>query len=511
MLKGSDIIGKPIIDYQNGKKIGRVIDLVFDQDRNYLLALLVQEKGFLSDAQVLPMVSIQSIGLDVVITGRLENIVSAKSDERLTEILNHNNIMKGTNIVTVSGQDLGKMVDLYFDESTGEIEGYEVSGGMFADAYSGRSFVPALQTLRIGEDYAFVPAIVAEMMEEQVGGMRGVAEKAGEQISEVTRQATHQIANAIVDPDTQQQFVIGRSTTKEVLLPDGTVFMGAAQIVRASDAAAARSQGILDRLYRATGGDLADDAVQTATAIGQDVSERASLMAQNIASKAQSATEDAVQTATAIGQDVSERASLATKNITNKAQTAAAAYTVDRALGRRVNSIVRTRNGLVIAAPGQIVTEKTIERAHTYQREEALLKSVGLSMTNAARASVDDALGTATEKISGTADRVQSSAEKLVDWVKFKADRLRTQASDTLEEQQIKGALGRPTTRVILDRRDNVILNAGELITHQAISISRREGLLDVLLASVYTKTPELSPAELRAPDSGRASLSTIN
>ena len=51
------------------------------------------------------------------------------------------------------------MVDLYFDETSGAIESYEVSGGIFADAYSGRSFVPAVQTLKIGEDYAFVPAI----------------------------------------------------------------------------------------------------------------------------------------------------------------------------------------------------------------------------------------------------------------------------------------------------------------------------------------------------------------
>ncbi len=65
--------------------------------------------------------------------------------------------MRGTQIVTVCGQNLGRMVDLYFNEDTGEIEGYEVSGGIFADAYSGRSFVPAVQTLKIGEDYALFP------------------------------------------------------------------------------------------------------------------------------------------------------------------------------------------------------------------------------------------------------------------------------------------------------------------------------------------------------------------
>jgi uncharacterized protein YrrD len=485
MRKGSDIVGKPIVAYDTGKKVGRVRDLIFDQERNYLVALLVQERGFMSDARVLPLAAIQSIGMDAAIVSKAEYIIPAKLDSKVAEILDRNNIMNGTHIMTVSGQDLGKMVDLYFDETTGAIEGYEVSGGIFADAYSGRSFVPAVQTLRIGENYAFVPAMVAELMEEQVGGIKAAiqdtsdkvqsaAHKAGEQISEVRRQTTTQIANAIVDPDSQKQFVLGRKTESEVLRPDGSVFLTPGKIVTMADAMTAENIGILDRLYRATGGNLAEDAKQRASEIGQDVADKASAVAQDL---------------------------------TQKANTTTARYTIDQALGRRAANVVRTRDGLIVAAPGQIVTQKTIERAQTYHLEEALLRSVGLSTTTAAKSSANEALDAAGYAADRMGNRFQSGLSQSIEWAKQTGEKLRTQTTHALEEQQIKGALGRPATRVILDKQDRVILNAGELITHQSIEAARRAEMLEVLLSSVYTKTPEFSEATLRAPEPGRASL----
>jgi uncharacterized protein YrrD len=485
MRKGSDIVGKPIVAYDTGEKIGRVRDLIFDQERNYLVALLVQERGFMSDARVLPLAGIQSIGMDAAIVGRADYIIPAKSDPKVAAILDRNNIMNGTHIMTVSGQDLGKMVDLYFDETTGIIEGYEASGGIFADAYSGRSFIPAVQTLRIGENYAFVPSMVADLMEEQVGGIKAAiqdtsdkvqaaAHKAGEQVSEVSRQTTTQIANAIIDPDSQKRFVLGRKTESAVLRPDGSVFLAPGKIVTIADATAAESGGILDRLYRVTGGNLTEDAKQRANEIGKDAAAKASAVAQDLSAKANATT---------------------------------AHYSVDQALGRRAASVVRTRNGLIVAAPGQIVTEKTIEWAQTYRLEEALLRSVGLSTSNAAKSSANEALDAAGYAADRAGNRVQSGLSQSIEWAKQMGEKLRTQTTHVLEEQQIKGALGRPATRVILDRQDRVILNAGELITHQSIEAARRAEMLEVLLSSVYTKTPEFSEATLRAPEPGRAAL----
>ena len=93
------------------------------------------------------------------------------------------------------------------------------------------------------------------------------------------------------------------------------------------------------------------------------------------------------------------------------------------------------------------------------------------------------------------------------DKIKGKVDETQTQAAQKLEEQRIEHALGRPTTRVILDRQDNVILNTGEIITHKAVDMARQADVLGVLLSSVFDHEPPLAPEASRAPEPGMAAL----
>ncbi len=425
MRKGSDVIGKPVVVFDSGKQLCRVQDLIFDQNQNRLVALLLEEKSLFSDAKVLPIDAIQSIGTDAVITQSEQDVIDVTSETKISTILNHNNVMKGTQILTVMGQNLGKMVDLYFDEVSGMIEGYEVSGGIFADAYSGRSFVPAVQTLRIGEDYAFVPAMVADLMEEQVGGIKAVLQDTSGKVQEVAQKA----------------------------------------------------------------GEKLNEVPQIA--------------------------EEKMHAAGELTQDIAQKAGDKFQELAQRSRQTSAHYTIEQALGRRVRATVQTRNGLIIAAPGQVVTEVVIARARNTNMELELLQSVGLSpvdtAADAAKSKANSVLSQAQDKLGSTSESLgsqfQASAYHFFNWAKGTTGQLRDQSTQMLEEQRIKGALGHPVTRVILDKSDRVILNTGELITHQAIARARESDVLDMILGSVYTQTPEFSQAELRAPESGQASL----
>jgi hypothetical protein len=77
---------------------------------------------------------------------------------------------------------------MYFSKQTGAIEGYEVSGGMASDMKSGRSFLPAPKTLKIGRDVTIVPDETADMLSEQVGGLQGVAQQAGQKMRDGAEQ-----------------------------------------------------------------------------------------------------------------------------------------------------------------------------------------------------------------------------------------------------------------------------------------------------------------------------------
>jgi uncharacterized protein YrrD len=600
MRKGSDIIGKPIVAYDSGDRFSRVKDLIFDQDSNQLLALLISEGGWFSDTLVIPFQGIQAIGSDAVIVPSEDAVMRAKQLPEVKQILGHNNILRGTHIMTTDGRDLGGMVDLYFDEQTGVIEGYEVSGGLFADAYSGRSFVPAPHTLKIGQHVAFVPSEVADLMEEQVGGIKAAvltagekvqtvaqtagdrlqvtAQEAGHRLQEAQRSAALSVTNAVVAPAEQKAFALGKTAQEDVLASDGSVLVPAGQSITFLDVERAEELAVLDRLYKAAGGDIRQRANERLQVVAQDTGSRLQLATQSAGDRIQSATELASQRlqdsrrsaavsltnavispteqkAFVVGK-IAERTVATAENVVVatggqsitpsiadnaeqlgvldelyratggrirdqlalRADSRAAGYVVEEARGHRVQQTIRARSGFIVAASGQIVTDTVIERAKIYHVERELLNAVGLSTSVAiqGRASgtassmsdrFNSTTGLASSQLAQSSAQVKLGASNLWTQVKQTANAWQERSARTLEEQRIKGALGRPVTRVILDQSDEVILNVGELVTHQALDAARSAGVLDVLLGSVYTQSPQFSKAEMSAPEPGKASL----
>jgi uncharacterized protein YrrD len=454
--KGKDIIGKPIIAYDTGEKTNNIIDLIFDQNNNTLLGFLIEESTWFSDARVLPLNLVKAIGIDAVIIADLGAIAPARNYDLIDKILENNNVLNGTRIMTTDGRSLGKLIDFYFDETTGTIEGYETSGGLFADAYSGRSFVPAPKTLKIGRDVAFIPIETIELMEEQVGGIKAAMQTASEKLQAAGRLATAKATDAVIDRSAQKAFAIGKIAHQTLHTSDGGTLVLAGETISPSIATAAERLNVLDELYRAAGGGLSEP-------------------------------------------------------LRDRFDAAMAGLTVESALGRRSQRAVYTPAGYIMAAQGQIVTTQAIERAKIAHQEAALLEAVGLSPTAAAQSQAGVLATTTSDRLqtntSLASDQIQAGAANMWERVKETANELQGRSTQAIEEKRIRGALGRPTTRVILDRDDEVILNVGELIGHKAIDCAREAGMLDVLLDSVYTETPQLSLQELKAPDKGRSAL----
>ena len=482
MRDGKGMIGKPIVAFDSGEEFNNIVDLIFDQENNLLLGFLVDEGGWFSNALVLPLASVQAIGNDAVIVGSRDAIAPAIEFPNIQRILERSNVLKGTKIMTLDGRDLGTMVDLYFDDTSGVIEGYEVSGGIFADTYSGRSFVPAPDTLKIGEDIAFVPSETADLMQEQVGGIKAALQTAGDKVQEIAQtssekaqelaqtssekaqealqltssklQEVGQLANAqftntVVTAEEKEAFVLGKIAQQTLEISDGGYLIQQGQVVHQAHILVARTHSMMDDLYHATGGSVRET----------------------------------------LGKKI-------TGAVANVGSSIAANIGVEQAQGRRVNQMIFTPEGSVVAVEGQIVTPLVIARAKTHHKEQALLEAVGLTSA--------ETLKTTSSQVG---QQVKEGAKGLWEQVKETASNLQDQGTQALEDKRIKGALGRPVTRVILDLNDEVILNVGELITHQAIDVARRSDVLEVLLDSVYTATPNLSLDELRAPEPGKAAL----
>lgn len=528
MRKGSDVLNKVVVAYNTGKRIARVHDLVFDQDTNQLLGFLIRESGLFSGAQVIAWQDVQAIGPDAIVIPTKEAIVSARQVPEIQSVLKRKLVLKGTRILTTDGRFLGTIADLYFDEQSGLIEGYEASGGLFADAYSGRSFIPAPKTANIGEDITFVPPETADLMEEQVGGIRGAVQTASSRIQESTEIAAQRLqsaaqsandrlqqtaeetnrrlqeasqsaslqlhetasvasdrfdkgsqtaaaslTNALVSPEAQIEYVVGKVVDRDILTLDNLILLVQNQVVTLSLAEEAQRLGVLDQVYRATGGSLT-----------AQVSSQLRESTELAGARLQTATREAIVRSNELARSA-----------------------IEQARGRRAQRMVRDEDDRIIAAPGQIVTDSVIDRAQSHRREAALLDAVGLPSFEAVRHNANDAFSQTGIQLRERAAIAQENANTLWHNLETRFKEFQTRSARTLHQRRIDQALGRPVTRVILDPQDNVILNVGELITHRAIRQAEAGNVLNVLLDSVYVKQPVISDAELRAPESGMAAL----
>ncbi|MBD3560313.1 hypothetical protein H6S82_15840, partial [Planktothrix sp. FACHB-1355] len=327
--------------------------------------------------------------------------------------------------------------------------------------------------IMLQEAGAVTNAKIQEGVESANIMLQDAANGASDRFAQGSRSAATAVTNGLIDPEEQLVYVVGKQLDRDVTTKDGTMFAMKGQPITLPLAEEAQGLGILDRLYRATGG-----------------------MKAGIDRRFQDAT-DRVETNL---QGTTRSANTALSNTL-------AWMGVDRAKGRRAQRLLRDENGSIIVAPGQIVTDIAIERAKVYGREAALLDAVGLQPSEAARYSTKEAFSRTGTKFQEEAAIAQENISVLWENLKEKFREAQGRGTRAFHQRRIEQALGRPVTRVILDPQDNIILNVGELITHRAIQQAERGRVLNILLNSVYMKQPNISETELRASEHGMASL----
>lgn len=420
MLKGNDLMGIPIVAYDTGETIKKVKDLIFDNN-SQLLGFLVDENIWIRDTQVLPLHSVKVIGPDVIVASSETAIASVSRLPEIKQALERDLVMVGTKIVTEEGYDLGTIADLFFDKATGAIEGYEVKGGLFADPECGVSFVPAPQNLKIGDDVAFVPREIAEMMEEQAN------------VIPLAVEPKLSINNSGVNLATEPKVIINQTNNDQVINSPTQ------SNVTSSD------RLILEKQIHQTYQNASTPEVSTNQALENDDFARQ-------------------ESWTTLNESLSNPLSISS---------------VEDTLGCRVRRSVKVQEGIYVAALGQIITEKVIARAKIYRQEKELMAAV--FPPHIARR---DRLLVKRQVVKSNFAK-KKHANSLVNYLRNTLNSFQERNTQAAEMRKIKQAIGRPVNRVILDADDNIILDVGELITYKAIEKSRQANVLDILLGSV--------------------------
>ena len=164
MLKGSELIHRQLITRDAGEQVGKVKNLVVDQKGSQILGLLVDE-GWLGGARVVRWPAVLSVGEDSVVIDSKASIVNVSDVPDMKEMFDRGDVFEGVHIHTTEGLDLGKFEGFYFDEKSGRILGYELSGGTGRKKRS-RSFLPTPLSFEAGKDVAFVAPEAANTVQD---------------------------------------------------------------------------------------------------------------------------------------------------------------------------------------------------------------------------------------------------------------------------------------------------------------------------------------------------------
>jgi uncharacterized protein YrrD len=149
--KGKSVTGRDVLSLATGARIHSVKEILIDRDNEKVVALLVDEGGLLGTSTVVPFGAITSFGRDAVIINEETSVVAASSDPQVKVILEDNHKLLGKTVFTEDGQKVGSIGDLYFDDQSGRITGFEITGGLLGDIARGTSFLGADEVRLAGQ------------------------------------------------------------------------------------------------------------------------------------------------------------------------------------------------------------------------------------------------------------------------------------------------------------------------------------------------------------------------
>ena len=560
MRKAKNLIGLKAISQHEGKDLGKIHDLIFSHDSRQLIALLISDRELfgLRDATAVSWEQVREIGTHAVMVPSEDVVMKVHSNDIVADSYDNGLTLASKQLTTDRGETLGKISDLYLNED-GQVVGYEVSGGLFSDAFNGKRYLDAPDDIVVGKNVILMPHKIVDdlnrQMEEQPGGIKGALGAAGETLGDTydsaktTVAGTYEnVANASVEK--QREYVIGKDAGTDVVIPADKATMatpaalaeGAVEAGMSPNAPAAgelelgnfgnegidiepirvNPEAIVPSNQTAQPSEVITDLQKATPATATDIDSSGEVVdGEVLVRKGETITEQHADRAIAAGvlgklvasagaghaagsgaagsaQSALGTAQEKTKGALGSAQQSAE----EAAIGKPAATEIDAPDGSVIIAPGQLVTREILDRADQHGKKAAVIATAGLG---AASEGAQHVYSEAKDVATDVWDTVKAKTKEFIGYSKEK----KHEYDQATLERKIKDAVGRPVTRVILAPDDTIILNTGDIITNKAIQEARAVDYVDMILDSVYETEPEITPEMMRAQGDGDATLAT--
>ncbi len=425
MIKSDDIISKPVLS-RDGQQQGAVRGVVADQGGQRIIALLVEDKS--NQVKAIPFGGVERIGTDAVIVSLGVKNLAIDAWPEVATMVARNKPYRGRDVITSSGKNVGRLSDLYFDETNGHIVGFEISQGALADFSSGRSFISA-EGANLG-DSLVIDASAFENRERQGGFNEAISKASG-----FFQTAASRVSNAFEVTKNrleanQKQFAIGKSAANDVIASNGTLIVASGQTITAMDAERAEQEGMLQNLFLAASGTALRGAL-----------DRAKESASSTLGKLKAdASKNAASTESDSGLEVT--------------------------LGYMASRTVIGADGTPIVRDGETITQSMIERAEREQFSSDLLNAV---------------FGELNPK--DTSERFDQIFEPKADSAPLTLDTDGNPNVDAEEEAELrnKAVQGQVAQTTLLDSNGQPIVTPGDSITADALERAKAESMLPEL------------------------------
>ena len=165
MQKASDVVGRAIVSSETGERIGRVADLLMDAGSARVIGLVVGG-GVLKSEEVLPYADVQTLGGDAVVARTAAGVLGRQQWREQGADATRSSTLKHRRVLTTTGRALGAIDDVYVDETTGAVAGFELVGSALAGLVQRRSLLPHNSGITIGADAVLVPDDVVAALEK---------------------------------------------------------------------------------------------------------------------------------------------------------------------------------------------------------------------------------------------------------------------------------------------------------------------------------------------------------
>jgi uncharacterized protein YrrD len=156
LLKGRQIKGLRVITFHDGKEVGRVGDLLIDEENGMLRGLTIENRGILKNTKYVKREQIVRVGRDAVMINGMDAVEDYHPDKQ-TGLFWHQKV--GQNVFSREGTDIGTVQDIIFDFPEGRVVGIEMSGGIWADLNQGRKMIPWQQVVSGTSENMMVEAL----------------------------------------------------------------------------------------------------------------------------------------------------------------------------------------------------------------------------------------------------------------------------------------------------------------------------------------------------------------